>query len=339
MTRHGQCLHAGEVNTQARQRTAVSDLIAEQGGVLSTKVLLRRVTREAIRWHVSSGRWQQPCRGVVVTHSGELTDEQVLRVALMHAGPRAVLAGLTAARLDGLTGFGDRSPVREGPVYLLAPLGYSRRRAPLDLNVILHYSRQLTAADVHPAREPQRTRIARSLLDAAAWHGSDRWALAILTAGVQQRLTRTDHLYDALDRIGHTLPRRELIIEALADIAGGAQALSELDFTRKVVRQFRLPEPSRQAGRRDEHGRQRWIDVVWEDWKVIVEIDGAQHVEARQYWDDMSGERSHDRRLPGPPVPRMAGAPGARVRRPQDPPCLGQAGYAGKHARGTPSVR
>jgi hypothetical protein len=262
MTRHDRCLHAGGVSTRARQRTAISDLIAEHGGVLSTKVLLTRVTREKIRWHVSSGRWQQPCRGVVVAHSGELTDEQVLRVALMHAGPRAVLAGLTAARLDGLKGFGDRPPVREGPIYLLAPLGYSRQSAPLDLNVILHYSRQLTGADVHPAREPKRTRIARSLLDAAAWHGNDRWALAILAAGVQQRLTRTDHLYEALDQISHAMPRRELIIEALADIAGGAQALSELDFTRKVVRQFGLPEPSRQAGRKDEHGRQRWIDVA-----------------------------------------------------------------------------
>ena len=109
MTRHGPCLQAGWVSTKARQRAAISDLIVEHGGVLSTKVLLRRVTREAIRWHVSSGRWQQPCRGVVVTHSGELTDEQVLRVALMHAGPRAVLAGLTAARLAGLKGTISRS--------------------------------------------------------------------------------------------------------------------------------------------------------------------------------------------------------------------------------------
>ena len=246
----------------------------------------------------------------MVTHSGELTDEQVLRVVLMHGGPRAVLAGLTAGRLDGLQGFGDRLPVREGPIYLLAPLGYSRRSAPLDLNVILHYSRQLTEADVHPAREPKRTRIARSLLDAAAWHGNERWALAILAAGVQQRLTRTDHLYDALEGISHRLPRRELIIAALADITGGAQALSELDFTRKVIRQFRLPEPSRQAGRKDEHGRQRWIDVVWEDWKVIVEIDGAQHGDALQYWDDM--DRGNDLTIGGYQVLRF---PGWLVRR------------------------
>ena len=53
------------------------------------------------------------------------------------------------------------------------------------------------------------------------------------------------------------------------------------------MRQFGLPEPSRQAGRKDQRGRQRWIDVMWDDWKVMVEIDGAQHIDARQYWDDM----------------------------------------------------
>lgn len=65
---------------------------------------------------------------------------------------------------------------------------------------------------MHPAREPRRTRIARSLIDAAAWSGSDRWALAILAAGVQQRLTRVDYLNVALDRVSHTLPRRELVV-------------------------------------------------------------------------------------------------------------------------------
>jgi hypothetical protein len=111
--------------------------------------------------------------------------------------------------------------------------------------------------------------------------------MAILASGVQQRLVRVDQLLEALARIGHGLPRRELIIEALADIAGGAQALSELDFTRLVVKRFGLPEPSRQAGRKDQRGRQRWVDVMWDDWKIMVEIDGAQHADVLQYWDDM----------------------------------------------------
>src|SRR5215472_50613 len=127
----------------AGQRPAIGALIDEHNGVLAVSTLLGCVTRDEIRWQVNSGRWQRPCRGVVVAHSGELTDEQVLRVALMHAGPCAVLAGLTAARLDGFKGFGDKRSVRDGPIYLLAPPGYTRRNAPLDLNVVQHYSRRL----------------------------------------------------------------------------------------------------------------------------------------------------------------------------------------------------
>src|SRR5260370_844731 len=54
--------------------------------------------------------------------------------------------------------------------------------------------------------------------------------------------------------------RRKLIAEALGDIAGGSQAMSELDFIRLVVRGFGFPEPSRQSARRDRRGRRRWID-------------------------------------------------------------------------------
>jgi hypothetical protein len=94
------------------------------------------------------------------------------------------------------------------------------------------------------------------------------------------------------------LRRRRMIIEALDDIAGGSQAISELDFLRLVVRPFGLPEPSRQEARRDQRGRRRWIDAAWDDVKIAVEIDGAQHTEdPLQRWDDM--ERDLDLTLDG----------------------------------------
>jgi very-short-patch-repair endonuclease len=115
---------------------------------------------------------------------------------------------------------------------------------------------------------------------------TDRGAMAVLAAGVQQRLVRVDDLSRVVERI-ETLRRRGQMTGILADIAGGAQALSELDFTRQVVRRHRLPEPSRQVARRDGRGLQRWIDVMWDDWKIAVEIDGAQHADPLQRWDDM----------------------------------------------------
>ena len=129
--------------------------------------------------------------------------------------------------------------------------------------------------------------MARSLIDAAAWMPTDRGSIAVLAAGVQQGLVRVDDLRLLVGRM-ETLHRRKLITEVLADIAGGSQAISELDFLRLVVRPFGLPEPSRQSARRDGRGRRRWIDAAWDDRKIAVEIDGAQHIaDPLQRWDDM----------------------------------------------------
>jgi len=304
-------------------------MIKDQEGVISVNNALTYLTDSQLRWKIGSGRWQRPCRGVVVTQSGALTDLQVLWTVLLQWGPKAALGGLTAARLDKLTGFDDRVPFRTGPVYLVAPPGSKPRPAPLGLQVIVHRSRRLSENDVHPLRQPRRTRIARSLVDAAEWRKTDRGAMAILAAGVQQGLTRVDDLRTVLRRPG-PMRRRGLLLTSLGDIEGGAQALSELDFTEKVIRQFSLPDPSRQVGRRDSRNRQRWIDVAFEPWKVMVEIDGAQHMQPLQQWDDM--DRDNDFVIGGYQVLRF---PAWRVR--QDPghvaktilAALRQAGYEG----------
>jgi hypothetical protein len=159
------------------------------------------------------------------------------------------------------------------------------------MRMVVHHSRNLTPADIHPVRQPPQTRIARSLVDAAAWMGTDRGAQAVLAAGVQQRLVRVVDLAAEVER-NERVRRRRLMRETLGDIADGAHALSEIDFTRRVVRQFGLPEPDRQVPRRDAQGKRRWLDVVWEQARLIVEIDGAGHIDVLQYWDDM--DRGND---------------------------------------------
>jgi hypothetical protein len=66
------------------------------------------MSADALRWQLSSGRWQRPYRGIIVAQSGPLTSEQALRVAVLWAGPDAALAGITAATLQGLRGFADK---------------------------------------------------------------------------------------------------------------------------------------------------------------------------------------------------------------------------------------
>jgi len=286
----------GDAERATLIRMTLAAELAEHDRVLDTATLLRFLTWAQLRWRLHSGRWQQPARGIVVAQSGPLSEPQTLRVALLWAGPRAAIAGLTAAWLDGFKGFGSTLPFAERPTYLVLPPGRHSRHSPHGIDVIRHYSRMLGPDDVHPVLAPRRTRLARSLVDAAAWMTTDRGALAVLAAGVQQRRVRVDDLGAVVAR-NPRLRRHKLITDALGDIAGGAQALSELDFSRQVVRRHRLPEPDRQSARRDERGRRRYIDVAWDRWKVMVEIDGAQHMDVLEYWDDM--ERGNDFEIDG----------------------------------------
>jgi very-short-patch-repair endonuclease len=269
-----------------RDRAAwLQELLEETDSVLDTATLLTRLTVGEVRWRVSSGCWQQPFKGAVVAHNGPLTDQQVLRLALLRAGPGAVLAGLTAARLDGLRGFGDKVPLGQSPIHVINP-SHRRPAGQPGLNLVVHLVGDLDPGDIHPVRQPRRTRVARSLVDAAAWMPTERGTMAILAAGVQQRLASAPVLR-AVVASRLRLRRRRFMAEILGDIEGGAEALSELDFLHLVVRAFKLPEPDCQVPRRDDCGRRRWLDVTWENWKVVAEIDGAQHEEPLQRWDDM----------------------------------------------------
>lgn len=305
---------------------ALAELLETQDQVADVASVRSWITPGELRWRLSSGRWQRPCRGVIVAHSGPLTEAQRLWVALMWAGRGAVLAGLTAARLDGFEGFADRDAA-ERPIHVLAPAVRSVGKAPSGLPVVVHYATTLGTPDVHPLRRPPRTRIARSLVDAATWMSTDRGAQAVLAAGVQQRLVRVEHLSGVVEG-NQRLRRRRLIAGTLDDIRGGAHALSELDFTRMVIRPYRLPEPDRQRCRLDSRGRRRYLDAVWEAAKVLAEIDGGQHMDPLQYWDDMARDNDFGRsyrilRFPAWIVRYQPGQVAAQIRR-----ALNEAGQA-----------
>lgn len=241
-----------------------------------------------VRWRLDTGRWQRPCHGVVVTHSGPLSLDQLLWVVVLGSGAGALLAGLTAARLDGLAGFDDSW------IHILVPASRVVRTQLPDAAVV-HRSRSLTPSDAHPARQPPRTRTVRSVLDAASWMRTENGTRAVLAAGVQQRLVRAHDLASEFAR-RRGGPRQALIRATITDIAGGAQALSELDFCR-LARRYRLPEPSRQVLRRDSAGRARWLDVCWERARVVAEIDGLWHMDAAAWWADM--RRDNDLTISG----------------------------------------
>lgn len=55
----------------------------------------------------------------------------------------------------------------------------------------------------------------------------------------------------------------------------------------RLCRRYQLPIPSRQRRRRDATGRWRYLDADFDEYCLVVEIDGQQHMEVRAWWEDM----------------------------------------------------
>src|SRR5665647_3354137 len=95
-------------------------------------------------------------------------------------------------------------------------------------------------------------------------------------------------IHESLVRQGR-IRRRRLIADTINDLAGGAQALSEIDYGRLFER-WGLPRPTRQAIRLDQRGRRRYLDVEWTlpgGAKKALEIDGIGHIEPNRWYADL----------------------------------------------------
>ena len=89
------------------------------------------------------------------------------------------------------------------------------------------------------------------------------------------------------------LRRAAVFREAVWDMGAGAQSVAEIDVGR-VCRRFGLPQPRRQVRRTDRSGRRRYTDCEWDlpDGRVVVlEVDGAFHMDAEHWAADMARER------------------------------------------------
>lgn len=227
---------------QLAQSPHLASLAEQQSYVLRRDQLCRAcLSWDALQAQLTAGRWRTSGPVVVVLHNGPLTPLQRMWVAVLAAGPDGALCGLTAAALDGLTGWSD------DVVHLLVRRG-ARPAATPGVPVHVHESRRYRPADDrHPLRLPPRTRTERSLVDAAVWMRSPRRACGLIVAGVQQRLATAAGLATTLAAAGRVRHRR-VLTAVLADVAGGAEALSELDFA-AFCRRHGFPEPTRQAVR------------------------------------------------------------------------------------------
>ncbi len=259
------------------------DIQHEQSGVVTSAQAVRSLGRGVVRSRLAQGRWRRICRGVLLTGNGRLHHDQQLWVAVLTAGTDAFLAGATAAAEHGVRLRHHRE------LHVLVPA--ERNATPMaghlpdDMPPVrIHRTTVLPPAHRHAARPP-RTSVARSVVDAAAWAGTDDAARTIIAASVQQRCVRPGDIRTVLT-IQRRVRRRRLIDLTLADVEGGARALSEIDFL-QLCRRHALPSPDLQQHRRDGYGRRRYLDAYWHAQRVHAEVDGAHHMEVEHWAADM----------------------------------------------------
>ena len=254
-------------------------LLFRQDMVISRRQALRVMGQNALRHRVTSGRWRRVHRGVFVAHNGPITTRQRWWAAVLGAaaGGRAYLAGMSALQSAGLDRLGDRT------VHVIIPAGQRDSNPPP--GVVVHRSTLLPDADLHDVGLPPATTPARSVVDAAQWAASDTMARTVVAAAFQHRMVTESQLRAVLERMP-TVRRHRLIGRTVVEAAGGAHSLPELEFL-ALCRRARLPEPSCQVSRCDTTGRRRYLDAYFDEAGVHVEIDGAQHVDVEQWWQDM----------------------------------------------------
>lgn len=238
---------------------------------MPTAEAYRRFGRAKTLVNIDRGLWQRPVRGVVVTHNGPIDTSAAQRVLLAASQAGAALGGLTALAHDGFDGFPQATP------QLVLPMG---ARRPVVKDVEPHWSEFLDDRDVHPLRTPRRTRVERSVIDAASWTANRRRARAIVIAAVQQGLTNTRNLREALTRRGKCR-HRSLIVESILDACGGVQSLPERDM-KSILTELGW-RGVRQRRVRGKDGSY-YLDVYVPELNLGIEVHGIPHM-AVQRWD------------------------------------------------------
>jgi very-short-patch-repair endonuclease len=250
----------------AAQLAILSD---EQAGIVSRIQLYGLgVTRSQVRANVRARRWRRVGSQSISLTTGALTRSAQEWAAVFEAGPRAFLDGVSSLVASGLRKFDDPT------IRVSVPRGARVRRGK---RLDIRQTRRWHSDDIVGTGVP-RSRPAVAAVRGALWARSDKQAALVMTMAVQQGLVDAQGLGVELLRIRRDR-RRRFLHAVVLDLLQGVRALGEAEF-RRMCRRRGLPDPSRQVVRKGRNGTY-YLDAVWDEWGVVVEIDGIHHAWAQ----------------------------------------------------------
>jgi hypothetical protein len=197
---------------------------------------------------------------------------------LLRAGDDAVLSHETAAELAGLT---DQP---SSQIHVTVPARRQPATARAIPGVIIHRSHRVYRVR-HPSALPPRTRVEETVLDLTQTAPAFDAAFSWLCRAVGRRLTTPGRLRKAAGA-RRKLRWRTEISAALDEIAAGVHSLLEFRYVTGVERPHGLPGATRQARRHRETGN-AYLDGLYEDYLVGIELDGQAAHPIEERWRDI----------------------------------------------------
>jgi hypothetical protein len=258
------------------------NLARHQNGVISRAQALRAgLTEDMIKFRIRSGRWRPIHLGVYATFTGIPGRTPLLWAAVLSAGQGAVLSHETAAELHGLIEkAGDQ-------IHVTVP---RERHLAAVTGVSIHRSARAVEA-VQGHSYPPRTRIEETVLDLTQKAATFDDVCGCVTKAFARDLTDETRLRAAMG-LRTKLRWRADLAELITAAAGGNHSILEYRYERDVERAHRLPASSRQVPFMGLDGRRGRRDRVYQDYGVVVELDGQIAHPVEERWRDKARDNA-----------------------------------------------
>jgi very-short-patch-repair endonuclease len=214
---------------------------------------------------------------VYATFTGPFSRDAKLWAAVLSVGPGAVLSHETAAELHHLT---DKTMAK---IHVSVPASRRPGQHTKIRGVVIHRSRCLVAEFQPPWHLP-RTSVEDTVLDLIAAARTFDDAYGWISAAIGRRLTTPALLGKALAARSR-MRWRGWVTGALQDAGEGVHSPLERRYVHGVERAHGLPAARRQARRRHGSGT-RYLDNLYEEYGLCVEVDGEAAHPAEGRWRD-----------------------------------------------------
>lgn len=247
-----------------------------QHDVVSRSQARKHLSVDAIRWRLTTGRWQRIIPGVYAIHAGPVTWEMRVQAALLHCGDGAALAMETAGHVDGF--------IARRPQVITVAVPHSRRvRKVPGIKVVRRRELRTTTRKGFTVT----TEVSTVLECADNPLFSERDVVCLIADAVHARAVSEADLATGLAaRSRHQ--QREVIRLAIGDVAEGAESGLEIIALRDVIRAHGLPEMRMQQ---PAEGGRLQRDFENEEYRVVLELDGKVGHEAGDRIKDLRRDR------------------------------------------------